>query len=70
MFLQEGLSDQLSFLHGKMREGNVTSRPQERFRLYWNENEKLDRGVSKQGRAPERLETQVGSCKQEHLERC
>ena len=63
-------SDQLSFLHGKMRGGNVTSRLQEGFRLYWNEKERLDRGVSKHGQAPECLETQVGSHKQEHLERC
>lgn len=70
VFLKEGLSDQLSFLHGKMRGGTVASRPWEGFRLHRNYSGRLDRGDPKHRRAPERLETQVGSSKQERLDRC
>lgn len=70
VFLKEGLSDQLSFLHRRRRGVNVTSRPQEGFRLHRNYNGKLDRRVPKHRRAPECLATQVGSSKQERLERC
>ena len=70
VFLKEGLSDQLSFLHGKTRGENVASRPREGFSLHRNYSGRLDRGDPKHRRAPERLKTQVGSSKQERLDGC